>query len=75
MSEPKNKVEPVDLTNIPINTEKDFKARVEEVIRLRHDSLMKTLNQEVSIANRYEIRIRVEELLALYNELFANTGK
>ena len=75
MSEPKNKIEPVDLTNIPINTEKDFKARVEEVIRLRHDSLMKTLNQEVSIANRYEIRIRVEELLALYNELFANTGK
>lgn len=75
MSEPKNKVEPVDLTNIPINTEKDFKARVGEVIRLRHDSLMKTLNQEVSIANRYEIRIRIEELLALYNELFANTGK
>ena len=75
MSEPKNKVEPVDLTNIPINAEKDFKARAEEVIRLRHDSLMKTLNQEVSIANRYEIRIRIEELLALYNELFANTGK
>lgn len=49
----------------------DFRTRVAEILRARHDNLIKALNQEMNIANRYELRVRIEEVVAIYNDIFA----
>jgi len=46
-------------------------AKVAEILRARHDNLIKALNQEMNMANRYELRIRIEEVVSIYNDIFA----
>ena len=45
--------------------------QIAEKIRPRHKNLVESFNHETNIATRYEIKVRLDELVALYNDIFA----
>ena len=58
-----------EAVNAPAEQPVDVKGAILDVIRNRVDSLSKAHASETNIANRYDLRTRVEELISLYNEL------
>lgn len=44
--------------------------RIKKMIDERYMKLVDMFNKEVNIATRYEIKLRMDELLQLYQELF-----
>ena len=50
----------------------DALAKVREMLQARHEYLSNTLTHEVNIANRYELKVRLDEVVALFNELFGS---
>mgnify|MGYP007122049117 CR=1 FL=1 len=73
MAETKTHAENADLPNPPaLNREEvvnEVKNALLAKIRERVETLSDAHSKEVNIATRYDYRVRVEELIALFNEL------
>ena len=76
MAETKTHVEKADLPNPPTQSREDVVNEVRNVlltkIKERVEALSEAHSKEINITTRYDYRVKVEELISLFNEL-ANT--
>ena len=67
MSEDKAKSEAMEASVTPRNSISI--EEIQEVFQQRNDALVTAFNKEINVANRYDLKTRLEELSTIFNAL------